>query len=82
MEELRSTSICLKFFRAPRDRAGLLERGELDAIDRGGAALIDEAVGQAKAAPPPVAADLLTDVYSDLLKGNAIHEQEISSARR
>lgn len=53
----------LRFFRARVTGAGLLEDGSLDAIDAEVATLIDQAVAAALAAPPPAAADLLTDVY-------------------
>jgi acetoin:2,6-dichlorophenolindophenol oxidoreductase subunit alpha len=43
--------------------AGLVSEEALRAIDDEVAALIDEAVEQARAAPEPQAADLLTDVY-------------------
>ena len=36
---------------------------DLDAVDAEVGALIDRAVGEAKAAPLPTEADLLTDVY-------------------
>lgn len=53
----------LKFFRARVTSAGLLDNAALDGIDTDVAALINSAVVQAKAAPPPATADLLTDVY-------------------
>ena len=43
--------------------AGLLDASDLDAIDSEAEAQIDGAVAKAKVAPPPTAADLLTDVY-------------------
>lgn len=55
---------CLNFFRARVTSAGLLEAKDLDAIDREIAQLIDGAVAKAKAAPPPPAADLTSDVYN------------------
>ena len=42
---------------------GELTRADLDAIDTEVASLIGQAVDQAKAAPLPTEADLLTDVY-------------------
>ena len=42
---------------------GELARADLDAVDAEVAALIDQAVDEAKAAPLPTEADLLTDVY-------------------
>ncbi|CCD41371.1 Acetoin dehydrogenase E1 component alpha-subunit [Candidatus Paraburkholderia kirkii UZHbot1] len=44
-------------------QADMISPGELDAIDKEVAALIDHAVQAAKDAPLPTAADLLTDVY-------------------
>ncbi len=54
---------CLKLFRQRVTEAGLLDPDTLDAIDREVAALIDRATEEAKAAPMPTEADLLTDVY-------------------
>ena len=42
---------------------GQLTRSDLDTADAEVAAMIDNAVGEAKAAPLPTEADLLTDVY-------------------
>ena len=42
---------------------GELARRDLDAVDAEVGALIDRVVGEAKAAPLPTEADLLTDVY-------------------
>jgi len=42
---------------------------KLDTIDAEVAALIDRSVAEAKAAPKPAAAELLTDVYVSVLKG-------------
>ncbi|MCS6780743.1 MAG: thiamine pyrophosphate-dependent dehydrogenase E1 component subunit alpha [Geminicoccaceae bacterium] len=54
---------CLKLFRQRVIEAALLEPAELDRIDREVAQLIDRATVEAKAAPMPSEADLLTDVY-------------------
>jgi len=54
---------CLQRFRARVTGSGQLTESQLDEIDREVAALVDEAVAEAKAAPKPTAADLLTDVY-------------------
>jgi pyruvate dehydrogenase E1 component alpha subunit len=54
---------CLKRFRTQVTGAGQLSDADLDAIDNEVAALIDEAVAEAKSAPEPSADDLLTDVY-------------------
>ena len=43
--------------------AGLIEASALEAIDATVATLIEEAVTEAKAAPDPTPADVLTDVY-------------------
>ena len=43
--------------------AGVLKADELQAIDHEVLALIERAVTEAKAAPQPTVADLLTDVY-------------------
>jgi pyruvate dehydrogenase E1 component alpha subunit len=59
----RETLDCLKRFRARVTDAGLLTGEQLDAVDREVAALIDESVAEAKAAPKPAPDDLLTDVY-------------------
>jgi acetoin:2,6-dichlorophenolindophenol oxidoreductase subunit alpha len=54
---------CLKIFAAKVTAAGLVTADELAAIDAEVAALINEAVAKAQAAPKPTEADLLTDVY-------------------
>ncbi len=54
---------CIDLFRRRVTEAALLEPSELDAIDREVAELIDRATAEAKAAPMPSEADLLTDVY-------------------
>ena len=58
----RETMDCLKRFRAVAAEHGLAT-AELDAIDAEVLALIDAAVADAKAAPPPSEAELTTDVY-------------------
>jgi len=60
---LRGSMDCLKRFRARVDADRSVPAAELDAIDAEVLALIDRAVALAKAAPPPVEADLYTDVY-------------------
>jgi pyruvate dehydrogenase E1 component alpha subunit len=60
---LRQTMDCLKRFRARMEADGPVSTAELDAVDAEVAALIARAVVEAKAAPPPAAADLYTDVY-------------------
>ena len=59
----RENRDCLKMFRARVTEAGVIDDGELDAIDSEVLAAIDQAVEQAVAAPLPEAADLTTDVY-------------------
>jgi len=54
---------CLKRFRTRVTDSGQLSDAQLDQVDKEVAALIDEAVTEAKAAPKPAEADLLTDVY-------------------
>ncbi len=62
MRRLREERDCLSIS-AGRGEAALIERAELDAVDREVAALIDEAVDAARAGTPPDASALLTDVY-------------------
>ena len=54
---------CLKRFRRRVVESGRLTDAQLDQVDSQVAALIDEAVAEAKAAPLPTPEDLLTDVY-------------------
>ena len=63
VKKLRETRDCLAMFREKVTGAGLLDAAELDEIDSAAEAQIDGAVAKAKVAPPPTAADLLTDVY-------------------
>jgi pyruvate dehydrogenase E1 component alpha subunit len=63
VKKLRESRDCLQMFRDKVTGAGLLDAADLDAIDGKAEALIEGAVSKAKAAPPPTAADLLTDVY-------------------
>ncbi len=60
----RETLDCLLRFRARVTGTGELAAEQLDTVDAEVAALIDEAVADAKAAPRPTAADLTTDVYA------------------
>ncbi|HTW53948.1 MAG TPA: thiamine pyrophosphate-dependent dehydrogenase E1 component subunit alpha, partial [Stellaceae bacterium] len=60
---LRENRDCLKHFRVRVSEAALLEPDALDAVDAEVAALIDQAIADARAATPPEAAQLLTDVY-------------------
>jgi acetoin:2,6-dichlorophenolindophenol oxidoreductase subunit alpha len=61
--QARERSDCLARFRARVTGAGLVASAQLDQIDREVAGLIDEAVGEARAAPRPGPEDLETDVY-------------------
>ena len=61
--KLRDEKDSLKLFRKRVASAGLLDHGEIDAIDDEVAKLIDEAVVAAEAAAMPSEADLATDVY-------------------
>jgi TPP-dependent pyruvate/acetoin dehydrogenase alpha subunit len=54
---------CLTRFATRVTETGELTQADLDAVDAEVATLIDQAVDDAKAAPPPTEADLLTDVY-------------------
>jgi pyruvate dehydrogenase E1 component alpha subunit len=60
---LRETMDCLKRFRARVEADGSVPAARLDAIDAEVLALIDRAVAEAKAAPPPPESELTTDVY-------------------
>src|ERR1700759_3691884 len=63
VEQARAELDCLKRFADRVTETGELTRSDLDAVDAEVAALIDRAVDEAKAAPLPTEADLLTDVY-------------------
>jgi TPP-dependent pyruvate/acetoin dehydrogenase alpha subunit len=63
VEDLRRDRDCLASLARRATEAGLVEAGDLEAIDREVKTLIDEAVDEAKAAPDPTPADVLTDVY-------------------
>ncbi len=63
LDRIREERDCLKAFRAKVTDAGLLKDADLDAIDAETLALIEEATTEARAAPPPDVATLLTDVY-------------------
>ncbi|WP_326567830.1 thiamine pyrophosphate-dependent dehydrogenase E1 component subunit alpha [Amycolatopsis rhabdoformis] len=54
---------CLKRFRERVVENGELSAASLDQVDAEVAALVDEAVAEARAAPKPTRADLETDVY-------------------
>ena len=61
--QIRETRDCLTNFAQSVTSSGLVDRADLDAIDREVSAMINDAVSRAKVAPKPVAADLLTHVY-------------------
>jgi TPP-dependent pyruvate/acetoin dehydrogenase alpha subunit len=63
VERARTERDCLKQFAARVIETGELSRSKLDAADAEVATMIDKAVDEAKAAPLPTEADLLTDVY-------------------
>jgi TPP-dependent pyruvate/acetoin dehydrogenase alpha subunit len=63
LEDIRTNKDCIKMFSQRVTEAGVISRGELDAIDRDVIAEIQQAVAFAKSAPLPTAADLTTDVY-------------------
>ena len=63
IDALRRERDSLDIFRARVTETGLLDAAQLDAIDTETAARIGRTVADAKAAPPPVAGDLTTDVY-------------------
>ena len=63
VEHARAELDCLKRFAARVTATGQLSADDLAAVDTEVAALIERAVTEAKAAPRPGQADLLTDVY-------------------
>jgi pyruvate dehydrogenase E1 component alpha subunit len=65
LDRIRAERDALKIFRARVGDAGLLDLAELDAIDAEVAQLIEEAVTEARAAPPPDPASVAEDVYVD-----------------
>ena len=54
---------CLRLFRARVTEAAVLEHAALDAVDAEVAALMDDAVRAARAAPRPDPSEVATDVY-------------------
>ena len=63
VEDIRANRDCLTKFVQQATQAETVEQGDLERIDREVAALIDQAVEEARKAPHPAAEDLLTDVY-------------------
>lgn len=63
LETIRANQDCLTLFRNQVMQAGTIGAAGFEAVDREVAALIETAVAEAKAAPQPGEADLLSDVY-------------------
>ena len=61
--QIREARDCIANFIQKVTSAGLIERAELEGIDREVTSLINDSVAHAKTAPKPAAEDLLTDVY-------------------
>jgi pyruvate dehydrogenase E1 component alpha subunit len=64
VEEVRRTRDCLQAFVRRVTDAGIVDAPDLEAIDASVRDLIDAAVAEAKAAPPPTPDEVLTDVYA------------------
>jgi len=64
VKRLRAEHDCLRNFRARVDAGGWIPPSELDAIDADVMALIERAVSEARAAPPPLPSDLFTNVHA------------------
>jgi TPP-dependent pyruvate/acetoin dehydrogenase alpha subunit len=64
IDRIKAEKDCLMMFRQRVTEAGLLEGDQLDTIDQEVKSFIEQALAEAKAAPPPTEADLLTDVYA------------------
>ena len=64
VEAHREHRDCLKIFAARVTREGKLAADELAAVDAEVLVLIEQAVDEAQAAPPPSIDELTTDVYS------------------
>ena len=64
LQQLRETRDCLKIFREKVIRTDRLDAATLDGVDTKVMALIDRAVSEAEASPPPTAADVLSNVYA------------------
>lgn len=63
VKSVRATRDCLMLFRQRVIDDGLLAKAELDEIAAETQAFVEDCVVDAESAPPPVAEDLLTDVY-------------------
>lgn len=65
LDRIRSERDCLRIFRGKVIPAGLIDGATLDQVDAEVLRLIDEAVAEARAAPPPLPEDVLTNVYAE-----------------
>jgi acetoin:2,6-dichlorophenolindophenol oxidoreductase subunit alpha len=63
VEDIRANKDCIKLFQARVKEAGVISQAEFDQVDRQVLDLIEQSVVEAKAAPLPAPAELLTDVY-------------------
>ena len=63
LDRIREERDSIKTFRKRVTEAKLLEHADIDAVDAEVAALIDQAVAEAKSSPRPTAADVTEDVY-------------------
>ena len=63
IEKLRAEADCITLFREKVVSVGLLDSGELDAIQEKNTKIVDASVVKARAAQPPGPEDLETDVY-------------------
>jgi len=63
LDRIREQRDCLKAFRERVGEYGNVTSDELDAVDSEVAQLIEEAVSEAKSAPPPPPEQVLEDVY-------------------
>ena len=67
VEDIRANQDCIRKLAARITGAGVVTRPSSRRSTSEARALIERAVREAKAAPPPAAADLLTDVYVDAI---------------
>ncbi|MDA9448345.1 thiamine pyrophosphate-dependent dehydrogenase E1 component subunit alpha [Bradyrhizobium sp. CCBAU 21360] len=63
LDDIRANKDCIKLFQARVKETGVISQAEFERIDQEIVALVDQAIAEAKAAPLPIAKDLLTDVY-------------------
>jgi Pyruvate/2-oxoglutarate dehydrogenase complex, dehydrogenase (E1) component, eukaryotic type, alpha subunit len=63
VDEIRLNHDCIKILTGRLLEAGVVQKAELDAIDRAVGEKIEDAVQSAKAAPLPLPKELMTDVY-------------------